>query len=119
MGDEQRPTADEVIERAREAFESTADFTVAVEEEFALLDPETLELSNRFEELHAAAIKTDLAPNIVGELIASEVEVKTGRCGGFAEAAATMAERRAQLHAVARDLQIGLASTGTHPWSRW
>ena len=119
MGDEQHVSWQELLAESRDAFESGTDLTVAVEEEFALLDPETLELSNRFEELHAAAIKTDLAPNIVGELIASEVEVKTGRCGGFAEAAATMAERRAQLHAVARDLQIGLASTGTHPWSRW
>ena len=38
----------------REAFEHGTDFTVAVEEEFALLDPETLELVNRFEEVKAA-----------------------------------------------------------------
>ena len=30
-----------------------------------------------------------------------------------------MAERRAQLHAVARELQLALGGTGTHPWSRW
>src|ERR1051325_7979392 len=119
MGDEQRLAPDALIEQAREAFESTTDFTVAVEEEFALLDPETLELTNRFEDLFAAAQQTDLAPNIVGELIASEVEVKTGRCPGFGEAAELMGERRAQLHPLARDLQIALASTGAHPWSRW
>jgi glutamate---cysteine ligase / carboxylate-amine ligase len=119
VGDEQKVSWQELLARSRDGFEGGTDLTVAVEEEFALLDPETLELTNRFEEVFAAAQKTDLAPNIVGELIASEVEVKTGRCLGFADAAAAMSERRAQLHAVARDLQIGLASTGAHPWSRW
>jgi len=79
VGDEQVLTPDEQIELAREAFESATDFTVAVEEEFALLDPGTLELTNRFEELQAAAAGTELEPHLVGELIASEVEVKTGR----------------------------------------
>jgi glutamate---cysteine ligase / carboxylate-amine ligase len=119
VGDEQKVSWEELLAQSRDAFESGTDLTVAVEEEFALLDPETLELTNRFEELYAAAQQTDLAPNIVGELIASEVEVKTGRCFGFAEAAEVMAERRAQLYTVARDLQIALASTGAHPWSRW
>ena len=57
---------------------------VAVEEEFALLDPETLELVDRFEELQAAARGTELEEHLVGELIASEVEVRTGRCADFA-----------------------------------
>ena len=109
----------DLLAKSREDFDSGTDFTVAVEEEFALLDPETLELTDRFEELYAAAIETDLAPNVVGELIASEVEVRTGRCENFAEAAAAMQERRGQIHSVARDLQIGLGGTGTHPWSRW
>src|ERR687888_1063384 len=119
MGDEQRLTPDEQIEFAREGFESATDFTVAVEEEFALLDPETLELTNRFEELQAASVGTELEPHLVGELIASEVEIRTGRCDDFAEAAARMVERRDQLQALAVKLGIGLASTGTHPWSRW
>src|SRR5918912_3471168 len=119
MGDEQRLTPAEQIAFARQGFESATDFTVAVEEELALLDPETLELTNRFEELQAAAAGTELEPHLVGELIASEVEIRTGRCDDFAEAAGRMAERREQLRALAGKLGIGLASTGTHPWSRW
>ena len=88
MGDEQRLTPHEQIAFAREGFESATDFTVAVEEELALLDPETLELTNRFEELQAAAAGTELEPHLVGELIASEIEVRTGRCGSFADAGA-------------------------------
>jgi carboxylate-amine ligase len=119
MGDEQRLTPDEQIEFAREGFESTTDFTVAVEEEFALLDPGTLELTNRFEELQAASVGSELEPHLVGELIASEVEIRTGRCEHFGEAAERMVERREQLRALATKLGVGLASIGTHPWSRW
>jgi|SRR5579872_583811 len=119
MGDAQKLTPDEQIRSAFEAYENGTDFTVAVEEEFAILDPETLELSNRFEELHAAAQGTPLAEHLVGELIASEVEVRTGRSEDFAEASRRMAERRAQLHELAQSLGVSLASTGTHPWSRW
>jgi len=119
VGDEQRLTPGEQIAFAREGFESATDFTVAVEEEFALLDPETLELTNRFEELQAAAAGTELEPHLVGELIASEVEIRTGRCEHFGEAAERMVERREQLRALAAKLGLGLASIGTHPWSRW
>ena len=119
MGDEQRLSPDEQIRVAREAFDSGQDFTIAVEEEFALLDPDTLELTNRFEEVKAGAAGTELDQNLVGELIASEIEVKTGRCSDFAEAAERMARRRAQLAELADRFGVALAATGTHPWSRW
>ena len=119
MGDAQRLTPDEQIRFAREAFEDGQDLTVAVEEEFALLDPETLELTSRFEELKAGAAGTELDEHLVGELIASEIEIKTGRCTSFAEAAERMAERRAQLADLADEFGVALACTGTHPWSRW
>ncbi len=119
MGDTQRLSPDEQICFARDAFESGRDFTLAVEEEFAILDPKTLSLDNRFEELQAAADGTELEEHIVGELIASEVEVRTGRCESFAEAAGKMALRREQLSDLADQLGIVLAGIGTHPWSPW
>src|SRR3954449_8043101 len=97
MGDAQRLSPEEQIRLAREQYESAQDLTLAVEEEFAVLDPETLSLANRFEELQAAAQGTPLEEHLVGELIASEVEVRTGRCENFAEAAAKVGERRARL----------------------
>src|SRR3954447_3501875 len=119
MGESQTVTREEQIRSAREAYENGRDFTVAVEEEFAVLDPETLSLTNRFEELQAAAQGTPLADHLVGELIASEVEIRTGRCESFAEAAAKIGERRAQLDDLASGLGIALAAVGTHPWSPW
>ncbi len=119
MGDEQRLPWQELLAASREGFESGTDLTVAVEEEFALLDPQSLELDNRFEELYAAASETEFAEHVVGELIASEIEIRTGRCTGFGEVAAAMQERRSQLHGLARELGLALGGTGTHPWSRW
>ena len=119
MGDAQRLSPDEQIVLAREQFETATDFTVAVEEEFAILEPETLDLTNRFEELQAAAQGTPLEDHLVGELIASEVEIRTGRCDSFEEAAARLGERRAQLFGLADAVGVGLAATGTHPWSPW
>ena len=119
MADAQKLSPDEQIRLAREAFEDAPDFTVAVEEEFAILDPETLSLINRFEELQAAAKDTELEEHLVGELIASEVEIRTGRCDNFTEAAVRMGERRDQLLALADQLGVVLGGTGTHPWSPW
>jgi glutamate---cysteine ligase / carboxylate-amine ligase len=119
VGDEQKISWQELLAKSRAEFDAGTDLTVAVEEEFALLDPQTLELTNSFEEIYAAAIETDLAPNVVGELIASEIEVRTGRCETFGEAATAMEERRAQIYSVARDVQLLLGGTATHPWSRW
>src|SRR6187549_1830180 len=110
---------EEILEEAYERFEAAEDFTVSIEEEFALLDPDTLLLVNRFEEVQAAARGTALEPDLVGELIASEAEVRTGKCADFTAAAAAMVERRGQLQALAHGLGIQLGSTGTHPWARW
>ncbi len=119
MGDEQKVGYEELLAANRAAFEDVPDFTVAVEEEFALLDPDSLDLVDRFEDVQAAARGTDVEPHLVGELIASEVEVRTGRCDTFAECAERIVERRAQLRALTDPLGVGLASTGAHPWSPW
>jgi carboxylate-amine ligase len=119
MGEAQRLSPEEQIRFAREGFEGGTDFTVAVEEEFAILDARTHALDNRFEELFQAAQGTELEGHIVGELIASEVEVRTGRCESFADAAGAMAERRRQLLELAGRHDVSLCATGTHPWSPW
>jgi glutamate---cysteine ligase / carboxylate-amine ligase len=119
MGEAQKVPYEMLLREAREAYEAGTDLTVAVEEEFALLDPATLSLINRFEEVKASAAGTPLEEHLVGELIASEVEVRTGRCESFAEASERMGERRTQLAALADELGVALGATGTHPWSRW
>src|SRR6188508_2350590 len=119
MGDEQRIAPDELIALARAQFESATDFTVAVEEEFAIVDPASLDLTNRFEDVHAAARGTAVEEHLVGELIASEVEVRTGKQSSFADVPGAIAERRAQLQSLVEPMRLVLGATGTHPWSDW
>ena len=119
MGEEQKLPIDQQLASAREQLENGRDFTVAVEEEFALLDPDTLSLDNRFEELQALAAGREVEAHLVGELIASEAEVRTGRSESFGEAAAKMGVRREQLSALADELGVLLGASGTHPWSPW
>jgi carboxylate-amine ligase len=119
MGEAQTVAWQELLAGAREAFDGGRDFTLAVEEEFALLDPETLELADHFEELQAAARGTAVEQHLVGELISSEVEMRTGRCEAFADAAGLVVERRRQLFELADAHDVRLGATGTHPWSRW
>jgi glutamate---cysteine ligase / carboxylate-amine ligase len=119
MGDEHELHPSQEVDRARENFESATDFTVAVEEEFAILDPETLDLTNRFEDVQAADQGTPLEEHLVGELIASEVEIRTGRQETFAGIPAALAERRAQLQALVEPMGLMLGATGTHPWGDW
>src|SRR3954454_16567550 len=110
----------EALEAARLAFDGADDLTMAVEEEFAILDPATLEMTPGYEPLAAAAAEV---PGLVGmtasELIRSEIEIKTGRCETFAEAAEAMARRRIDLVEVAAAQGYRLCAAGTHPWSRW
>lgn len=108
------------MERTRELFAASQDFTIGLEEEFALVDPDSLELVHRFEELHAACLDdARLAESAAGELIDTEIEIRSGRAESFAEAMALQIERRTALFEVAERLGIGLAAMGTHPWASY
>ncbi len=106
--------------RSREIFESSTDFTVGLEEEFALLDPDTLSLIDRFEDVQREAQHDEvLADSVAGELIASEVEIRSGRGADFADALERQHERRRRLFALTSAQGLLLGATGTHPWSPW
>jgi glutamate---cysteine ligase / carboxylate-amine ligase len=106
------------LDLARERFESSTDFTIGLEEEFAILDPATLELEHRFEDLYAACRKDEvLAESAAGELIASEIEIRSGRSADFEAAMAAQRERRTRLFELADRMGLALAAMGTHPWA--
>jgi carboxylate-amine ligase len=118
--DPEAPDAGLDLERVRETFEASTDFTVGIEEEFAIVDPETLELQHRFVELNEAAQSDpELAAAVRGELIDTEIEIRSGRGETFADAAARQLERRRRLFALAGSKGAGLASAGTHPWANY
>jgi glutamate---cysteine ligase / carboxylate-amine ligase len=106
--------------RVREVFEASTDYTVGLEEEFAILDPRTLALDQRFEDLRELAQEDAvLAESVAGELIRSEIEIRSGRGETFADAVAKQREARTRLFALAARNDALLGTTGTHPWSPW
>ncbi|MBV9192661.1 MAG: YbdK family carboxylate-amine ligase [Solirubrobacterales bacterium] len=106
------------LDTARAAFDASTDFTVGIEEEFALLAPAELGLVARFEDLRDAAAEDPvLAASISGELISSEIEIRSGRGEDFAAAVAAQRDHRRRLFALAAERGVALGSTGTHPWA--
>ncbi len=106
------------LDRAEEAFAESRDFTVGVEEEFSILNPQTLELAPRFEELRAAAEGDEtLHAGITGELICSEIEIISGIGADLHDALARQRDRRGRLFALAGAHGAALGATGTHPWA--
>ncbi|HLL86402.1 MAG TPA: glutamate-cysteine ligase family protein, partial [Thermoleophilaceae bacterium] len=106
--------------RVREVFAASQDFTVGLEEEFHLLDPATLSLTQRFEELfEAGGADPVLAGSLAGELISSEIEIRSGRGESFADALARQREARVRLARLAAEHGVRLGATGSHPWSPW
>ncbi|MEA2149741.1 MAG: glutamate---cysteine ligase / carboxylate-amine ligase [Solirubrobacteraceae bacterium] len=107
------------LDSTEEIFASSQDLTVGLEEEFAVLDPQTLDLVPRFEELRDAAAERDavLAAAITGELISSEIEIVSGRGEDIHDALAHQREHRRRLFALAGERGVALGATGTHPWA--
>lgn len=107
------------LDKAAQLFDGSTDLTVGIEEEFALLDPATLDLVGRFEQMRERARERDplLAEAITGELIRSEIEIISGRGETFAEALAAQRDHRRRLFALAAEQDLALAATGTHPWA--
>lgn len=106
------------LDAARERFAGSTDFTVGLEEEFAMVDPGSLDLAHRYEAIAAASAEDELLrESVAGELIDTEVEIRSGRGDDFAAAASMQTEHRRRLFALAEELGLELAAMGTHPWA--
>ncbi len=104
--------------QAEATFAASEDATVGIEEEFAILDPATLDLAPRYEELQAAGQADPvLRAAIAGELISSEIEIVSGRGDDFADALERQRAARHSLFALADAQGAKLGATGTHPWA--
>jgi carboxylate-amine ligase len=106
------------LDSVAQTFAEASDFTVGIEEEFSILDPDTLDLAPRFEELCAVADGDELLrESITGELISSEIEIISGIGEDLHDALARQRERRRRLFALAAGNGALLGATGTHPWA--
>ena len=118
--DPEAPDSGLDLERVRQTFEESTDFTIGLEEEFAIVSPDTLELEHRFPDLfEAAQADPVLAPAVRGELIDTEIEIRSGRGERFADAADRQRERRDALFSLVSSKGLALAAMGTHPWANY
>jgi carboxylate-amine ligase len=93
-------------------------FTVGVEEEFQIVDPQTWELRSHVTELLASGAPT-LGEHIKREMHQSIVEVGTKICADVSELREEIFHLRRELSSAAERVGLAVAAAGTHPFSHW
>jgi carboxylate-amine ligase len=94
---------------------SGPDFTLGVEEELMIVDPETLDLVNAIESLLEDAPEGSIKP----ELMESVLEIATEPCSDLDHCARQLINLRRQAGAMAADKGLQVGSAGTHPFAMW
>jgi len=93
-------------------------FTLGIEEEFAIVDPETRELRSHIQEILEGG-KVMLKEQIKPEMHQSVVELGTEICQSIVDARAHVIDLRSKLAGLADRSGLKIASVGTHPFSHW
>lgn len=93
-------------------------FTLGIEEEFQIVDPETRDLKSHIEEILEEG-KVVLRENIKPEMHQSVVEVGTEICETIYDARREVVKLRSTLDELARKKDLRIAAAGTHPFARW
>jgi glutamate---cysteine ligase / carboxylate-amine ligase len=93
-------------------------FTLGIEEEFQIIDPETRELRSHIQEIFADG-KMILKERVKSEMHQSVVELRTEVCDDAASARQQVIELRVKLATLAARDGLKIASAGTHPFSHW
>src|SRR6201984_3378711 len=94
-------------------------FTIGVEEEFQIIDPETLELRSHVVQLLSAAASRGLGDQVKQEMHQSIVETGTRICENVSQLRLEMHRTRSELVSAAESTGLQVAAAGTHPFSSW
>src|SRR3977135_581866 len=93
-------------------------YTLGIEEEFAIVDPETRELRSHIQEILEGG-KVTLKEQIKPEMHQSVVELGTEICQSIVDAREHVTDLRSKLAQLAASRGLKIASAGTHPFSQW
>jgi len=94
-------------------------FTIGVEEEFQIIDPETLELRSHVVQLISSAAARGVGDLVKQEMHQSIVETGTKICENVSELRLEMHRTRSELVLAAESTGLRVAAAGTHPFSSW
>lgn len=93
-------------------------FTLGIEEELQVIDPETRELRSHISQMFAAG-ETQLHDKLRRELHQSVVEIGSKVCRDISEVRREVTLTRAQICKVAREHNLRIGAAGTHPFTHW
>ncbi|HKD19090.1 MAG TPA: carboxylate-amine ligase [Thermoanaerobaculia bacterium] len=93
-------------------------FTLGVEEEFQIIDPDTRELRSHVQEILEEG-RLVLKERVKPEMHQSVIEIGTGICKNIQEVRQDVGEMRAEIIRLAKKSGMRVASAGTHPFSNW
>jgi len=97
-------------------------FTIGIEEEYLLVDPQTGALADEpTEEILAdcAAGIDESIGVVVPEFLRAQVEVGTAVCGSIKEVRSKLATLRLRVAEAARSRGLGVIAASTHPFAEW
>jgi carboxylate-amine ligase len=92
-------------------------YTLGAEEEYMLLDGETLDLVQHVEAVLAATEGHELEPRVNPELMQSVLEIATPVCRTPADVERELRKLRAYVTGLAAEREMRVGSAGTHPFS--
>src|SRR5436853_1597908 len=95
-----------------------ADFTLGIEEEFQIIDPNTRELRSHIAEMLEEG-RMVLGEQVKPEMHQSMIEVGTGICANIQEARADVIRLRSAVASMAANRGLRIAAASTHPFSSW
>jgi carboxylate-amine ligase len=96
---------------------ATPPFTLGVEEEYMLLDPETFDLVQHVDTVLTAAREGEFVERIGPELMQSVLEISTPICRTAGDVDRELRKLRAYVTELARKQDLRVGSAGTHPFS--
>jgi len=93
-------------------------FTLGVEEEYMVIDPQTRELKSHEQKIVTEGQKI-IRDKVKAEMHQAVVEVGTDICQDIDEAWKDVTALRQTISTVAEDLGFWMGASGTHPFSHW
>jgi carboxylate-amine ligase len=94
-------------------------FTLGVEEEYLLVDPETRDLASRPPKAFMQRCEEALGPHVTHEFLQSQVEIGTSVCQSVGEVRDELVRLRRTISDVAREFGLRMIAASTHPWAVW
>jgi carboxylate-amine ligase len=97
----------------------TQPFSIGIEEEYLLVDPETRALASRQPAGFMARCKEILGPKVTHEFLQAQVEIGTDVCATVADARRDLVALRNAIADAAKEFGMRMIAASTHPWAHW